>query len=86
MSEACILARNTASKQGKRMSEERFIDLESRLAHQDQLLNELNEVVTGQQAKITQLDELCQLLLDRIRSLADAMPAGSAADERPPHF
>ena len=27
------------------MSEERFIDLEMRLAHQDQLLNELNDVV-----------------------------------------
>ena len=30
------------------MSEERFVDLETRIAHQDQLLHELNEVVTGQ--------------------------------------
>ena len=29
------------------MSEERFIDLETRLAHQDQLLHELNDVVTA---------------------------------------
>jgi uncharacterized coiled-coil protein SlyX len=32
------------------MSEERFIDLETRLAHQDQLMHELNDVVTAQQA------------------------------------
>jgi len=68
------------------MSEERFIDLESRLAHQDQLLNELNDVVTSQQAKITQLDELCKSLIARMRSMADAAPAADAGDERPPHY
>ena len=31
------------------MTEERFIDLESRLAHQDKLLSDLNDVVTEQQ-------------------------------------
>ncbi len=68
------------------MSEERFIDLESRLAHQDQLLHELNDVVTAQQAKITALDELCRSLLDRVRSMGEAMPAGDPGDERPPHY
>lgn len=68
------------------MSEERFIDLESRLAHQDQLLNELNDVVSSQQAKIMQLDELCKLLITRMRSMADAAPAVDAGDERPPHY
>lgn len=68
------------------MSEERFIDLESRLAHQDQLLIELNDVVTEQQARIMQLDELCRSLLERIRSMGDAMPADDAGDERPPHY
>jgi len=68
------------------MSEERFVDLESRLAHQDQLLNELNDVVTGQQAKIMQLDELCKSLIARIRSLSDTMPAPDSGDERPPHY
>ena len=68
------------------MSEERFIDLESRLAHQDQLLHELNEVVTGQQARIMDLEELCRALLERVRSLGDGMPSGSPVDERPPHY
>jgi SlyX protein len=68
------------------MSEERFIDLESRLAHQDQLLNELNDVVTAQQAKIMQLDELCRSLIDRVRSIGDGVSTGDQGDERPPHY
>lgn len=68
------------------MSEERFIDLESRLAHQDQLLNDLNDVVTEQQAKIMQLEELCRALIQRVRSAGEGMADGDPADERPPHY
>lgn len=68
------------------MSEERFVDLETRLAHQDQMLHELNEVVTAQQAKIMQLEELCRSLIDRVRSLGEGTAPGSPEDERPPHY
>ena len=68
------------------MSEERFIDLESRLAHQDQLLHELNDVVTEQQARIMQLEELCKALVGRMRSMGDAIPDSGPVDERPPHY
>ncbi len=68
------------------MSDERFIDLESRLAHQDQLLNELNDVVTQQQAKIMELEELCRALIQRVRSVGEAEAAGDPGDERPPHY
>lgn len=74
------------AQQGMYMSEERFIDLESKLAHQDQLLNQLNDVVTEQQAKIMQLDELCKSLIQRVRSMGDDMPASDPGDERPPHY
>ncbi len=68
------------------MSEERFIDLESRLAHQDQLLHELNDVVTGQQVKLMQLEALCQSLIERVRSIGEGGGSGDPADERPPHY
>ena len=68
------------------MSEERFIDLETRLAHQDQLLHELNDAVTDQQAKIMHLEELCRSLIDRVRSIGDGGESGDPADERPPHY
>lgn len=68
------------------MTEERFIDLESRLAHQDKLLNDLNDVVTDQQQKIMQLEELCKSLVQRLRSATENMPADDSGDERPPHY
>ena len=55
------------------MSDERFIDLETRLAHQDQLLHELNNVVTDQQAKIMQLEALCQSLIDRVKAVGEGI-------------
>jgi len=70
------------------MSEDRFIDLESRLAHQDQLLDELNEVVTQQQAKIMQLETLCNSLISRVQSIGEAMTDSDSdpSNERPPHY
>jgi SlyX protein len=68
------------------MSEKRFIDLESRLAHQDQLLHELNAVVTDQQQQIMHLEELCKSLITRVRSIGEAMSDDDVGDERPPHY
>lgn len=68
------------------MSEERFVDLESRLAHQDELLNQLNDAVTAQQATIMQLESLCKSLLERMRAMTDAPPTSDPGDEQPPHY
>ncbi|MDG2107762.1 MAG: SlyX family protein [Woeseiaceae bacterium] len=68
------------------MSEERFIDLESKLAHQDQILHELNDVVTEQQAKIMQIEELCKMLIQRARSSSEILLDSDSGDERPPHY
>lgn len=67
------------------MSEERFVDIEVKLAHQEQVVSELNEVVTQQQAKLMQLEELCTSLIQRVRSIGDG-DANPEQDERPPHY
>ena len=68
------------------MSEDRLIDIESKLAHQDQLLSELNEVLTEQQGRIMQLEQLSTSLIERVRAIGDATPADGPVDERPPHY
>ena len=68
------------------MSEDRLVDIEVKLAHQEQLLGDLDDIVTQQQAKIMQLEELCGSLIDRVRSIGEAMPGDGAQDERPPHY
>lgn len=68
------------------MNEDRLIDIESKLAHQDHLLVELNDVMTKQQEKLMQLEELCASLVDRVRSIGEALPGDASQDERPPHY
>ena len=68
------------------MSEERLVEIESRLAHQDDLLLKLDDVITKQQEKIMQLEELCAALVRRVRSIAEDMPGDGPGDERPPHY
>lgn len=67
------------------MDEDRLIDLETKLAHQEHLLNELDDALTSQQAQIAQLELFCKSLLDRIKALPDGGSADST-DERPPHY
>ena len=69
-----------------RMSEERIVELESKLAYQDQMLEELNDVLTDQQARLMQLEELCRSLAERVRALGEASPGGEPDAERPPHY
>lgn len=68
------------------MTEQRFVDLETKLAHQEHLLLELNDVITKQQENIMRLEKLCDSIIERVRSLSEAAPADTNADEKPPHY
>jgi len=63
-----------------------MIDIETKLAHQEDMLADLNTAVTNQQSQITLLEDLCETLVGRVRSLSDAAPESDPADERPPHY
>lgn len=68
------------------MSEDRFEAIETKLAHQEALMLELNDAITHQQQSIAKLEALCDSLRLRVSSLADAMPGDGEQDERPPHY
>ena len=68
------------------MTEQRFVDLETKLAHQEHLLLELNEVITKQQENIMRLEKLCDSIIERVRSLGEALPGDANVDEKPPHY
>lgn len=68
------------------MDDERLIDIESKLSHQEHLLTELNAVLTGQQAQITRLEALCETLIERLRSVAENESPTDPTNERPPHY
>ena len=61
----------------------RVIELETRFAFQEHVLQTLNEAVTGQQRKIEALVREIQGLKDRLRAAAPS-PVGPLEDEKPP--
>lgn len=74
------------SNRGTHMSEERFVTIETKLAHQDQALIELNAALSNQQQTLMTLERLCASMSERLSSLGEAMPDAPAGDERPPHY
>lgn len=68
------------------VTEDRIIEIETRLAHQEVTIQELNDVVTDQQARISHLEALYRALVERMQSLASNLPAATEQDERPPHY
>ncbi len=64
------------------MDDQKIIDIETKLAHQEHLLAALDEALTNQQAQIAELEHLCQSLIKRIRALPEA--GGDERDDQPP--
>jgi len=61
-----------------------MINIETKLAHQEHLLEELNVIMTSQQAQISHLENLCKSLIEKMHDLSE--PGVSAGDETPPHY
>ncbi len=68
------------------MIEERLINIETKLAFQEDLIEELNKAVYQQQQKLNQLEAICSSLARHIQSLAEAGTESKAVNERPPHY
>ncbi len=68
------------------ISEERIIELETKLSFQEDLLQELNSHVITQQEKIDKLNVVCNLLKDQYKEIVSSLPDAAAGDEVPPHY
>jgi SlyX protein len=68
--------------------EEQLIDIETRLAYQEDTIAQLNDVITKQDADIIQMTQQLRLLAKRFDDLqydqADA--GGEITNDRPPHY
>ena len=68
---------------------ELLVDLQTKLAFQDQALSELNEVLVHQQQTIEALQKQLQALNDKLMSLEENLDTNAGineADEKPPHY
>ncbi|WP_025915666.1 SlyX family protein [Herminiimonas sp. CN] len=65
--------------------EARMIEIEIKVARQEDLLEELNTLVYRQQQKIDRLETLCAALARLVKEPAGDQD-GNGANERPPHY
>ncbi|MGB8518405.1 MAG: SlyX family protein [Gallionella sp.] len=68
------------------MMEERLVNIETKIAYQEDMVEELNKVIYLQQQKLNQLEAVCTALARQIQSLANAGREGKTVNERPPHY
>ncbi len=72
------------------MTDDRLIEIETKLAFQEDLTQELNKIVYEQQKKIDRLEAVCNSLVEHVRELtrtvAESGRGAGVADERPPHY
>lgn len=68
--------------------EQRVVELESRLAFQDDLLERLNEVIARQDRELERLAQRLRALEARLAEVAEAAASAgpSAGHEVPPHY
>ena len=68
-------------------TEDRFIDIEIKLAHQEHMVESLNQRVYEQQQQIDKLEQMCAALVQHVRNqAADISGGGALAHEPPPHY
>lgn len=68
--------------------QEQLIDLQTRVAYQEDTLEQLNQVITQQDADITQLKQQIRILAQRLEDSLRTQGQGGeqVQDERPPHY
>lgn len=66
--------------------EQRFIDLETKVLHQELIIEDLHKVVLEQQEKLHQLDVTLNALVKRLRETGANEPEIGPHNEKPPHY
>ncbi len=67
------------------MSDDRIVELEIKVAYQEDLLQALNTIVADQQKQIIRLEEACRLLGERMKNMAEPETINQGV-EIPPHY
>lgn len=67
--------------------EQRLVELETKLAYQDDTVLALNDIIAQQQRQIDQLETTVKHLVERVQRLAAQAEANDpAVPEIPPHY
>lgn len=68
------------------MSEERIINLETKVSYQEDTIQELNKIVFEQQKRLEQIESAYRTLVARTKDITEETFAQQITDEKPPHY
>lgn len=66
--------------------EQALVDLQTRLAFQEDTLQSLNDVVADHQREIGDIRRQVGALIDQLEQVLSDLDAGDVENERPPHY
>lgn len=67
--------------------EMRIVELETKIAYQEDLLDTLNNIVAAQQQQLDQLEKVCRALIERWEDMNEALSSHrNEPYEIPPHY
>ena len=84
--EGDILPARARPTSGEPMSDDRFLDIETKLAYQEDLVASLNQIVSDQQRKLDELEAAYRKLVDRVVEQSEELAALRIEDAPPPHY
>lgn len=68
------------------MDEQRIVEIETKIAHQELLISDLNQVITQQQMTIVELQTGLKNFLKRYQELHGEGGTGTPENQKPPHY
>jgi SlyX protein len=68
------------------MNDNQIIELEIKIAYQEDLLQALNKIVAQQQQQIDRLEATCRMFNERIKNLSSEGSGSESVEELPPHY
>ena len=66
--------------------EERITELEMRFMHQEQTINELNEIVCRQELALERLEREMAAMREQLKTAASSINRSPEEEEPPPHY
>ena len=66
--------------------EQRLIELETKVAYQEDTIQQLNDVLSEQQSRLDQFEATLLALHTRLQALSENGPDLSSKEEKPPHY
>jgi SlyX protein len=67
-------------------TEDRLVEIEIKVARQEDMIDALNQTLYRQQRKVDELEALCSALARHVKDMRDTAAERNPANEKPPHY